>query len=71
MELRNIDHSPFARANPVTQSGGMRAVAMATPGMALDLSFRDPEMMPAIPPKVAINTSSIVGFVLARISGVT
>ena len=31
---------------PVTQSGGIKAVAMATPGIALLLSFRVVEMIP-------------------------
>ena len=40
---------------------GIKAVAMATPGIALLFSFLDPAIMPASPPKSAMITSQIVG----------
>lgn len=43
------------------QDGGIRAVAMATPGITLLLLFRVLPIMPAVPPKRAI--SSAVGSV--------
>ena len=41
---------------------------MATPGIALLLSFLEPATIPASPPKKAIKTSQIAGVVLERIS---
>src|SRR6056300_1514025 len=46
--------------------GGIRAVAMATPGITLDFSFLDPAKIPARPPKKATTTSNSVGFVRAN-----
>jgi hypothetical protein len=60
--------SQLARPYPVTQRGGIRAVAMATPGIVVLMSFLAIEMIPATPPKKAMRISSIVGSVLASIS---
>ena len=62
--------NPTVSPYPATHSGGMRAVAMANPGMAFVLSARVTEMMPARPPNTAISPSSTVGSVRERISWV-
>lgn len=49
---------------PAVQSGGIKAVAIATPGMAFVCSWREMETMPAMPPNKAINTSNNVGNVV-------
>jgi len=54
-----------ANPKPAVQSGGINAVAMATPGIAFVWSCLDMDTMPAMPPKRATNTSSNVGNVLA------
>lgn len=47
-----------ANPNPAVHSGGISAVAMATPGMTVDVrSLRDWATIPARPPKKAISTS--------------
>ena len=63
---RSISHLPFAIENPQVQSGGIKAVAIATPGITVFvLSSLVCPMIPAIPPKNAISTSKKVGDVLA------
>ncbi len=57
-----------ARPYPTVQSGGMSAVAIATPGMTLLAFFLVLPMPPAMPPKSAMSTSQSVGLVLAIIS---
>ncbi len=42
---------------PAVQSGGIKAVAIATPGIAFPFSFVAPATIPAKPPKNAIRTS--------------
>ena len=59
---------PLAIPYPAVQSGGMRAVAIATPDITVPFSRRDISKMPANPPKSAMSTSYIVGLVLARSS---
>lgn len=59
---------PLANPYPAVHKGGINAVAMATPGMALLFSVRDAATIPAKPPKNAINTSKTVGDVLDNIS---
>ncbi len=59
---------PVAIEYPTVQTGGIRAVAMATPGTMLLASFFRAPIMPANPPTNAITTSQIVGEVLAIIS---
>ena len=54
--------------NPAVQSGGMRAVAMATPGSTLPLPLQLSATMPAAPPHKAMSTSYRVGDVRARSS---
>jgi hypothetical protein len=55
---------------PVTQSGGINAVAIATPAIPSQ-SFLNPRDKNAIiPPANAIKRSIIVGDILAYISGV-
>ena len=52
-------------------SGGISAVAMATPGITLlALSFLVEPMQPARPPQKAISTSQMVGWVRASSSEV-
>ena len=47
-----------ARPNPAVQSGGISAVAIATPAITVDvLSLRVCATMPAAPPKNAMSTS--------------
>ena len=54
---------------PAVQRGGIKAVAMATPGITVEvLSLRDWATMPAKPPNKAINTSHMVGDVRAKSS---
>ena len=50
------------------QSGGIRAVAIATPGITFVFSFLVVATIPAKPPKNPINTSHTVGVVLASSS---
>ena len=46
-----------ASPNPAVQSGGIKAVAIATPGMTVEVrSLRDWATIPAKPPNSAINT---------------
>ena len=59
---------PLARPKPAVQSGGINAVAIATPGMTLPLLFVELATMPAKPPKKAISTSYTVGCVRASSS---
>src|SRR5574344_1394002 len=59
---------PLASPNPAVQSGGMRAVAMATPDITVPFSFLHISNIPAQPPNRAISTSYMVGFVRARSS---
>ena len=60
--------TPVAMPYPAVQRGGMRAVAIATPGMTFPPSLRVIPMMPASPPKTAIKTSQMVGDVRASSS---
>ena len=48
--------------------GGIKAVAIDTPGITLLFSFLVPATIPANPPNKAMNTSHIVGVVLANSS---
>ena len=57
-----------ARPYPAVQSGGINAVAIATPGITLPFSFLVKPIIPAKPPQIAIKTSHIVGLILARSS---
>ena len=60
----------MASPKPAVQTGGISAVAIATPGNAaaiLDLLIAT---IPAIPPKKAIIISSAVGFILDNNSAV-
>ena len=61
---------PPAIPYPAVQSGGINAVAMATPGITLFFSVLVLPIAPAIPPAKAIKTSHIVGLVLANNSSV-
>lgn len=67
---KNISHLAVANPNPAVQIGGIKAVAIATPGIAAAAFVLEPATIPATPPKNATPTSSIVGFVLAKISDV-
>ena len=58
----------FAMPKPAVQRGGIRAVAIATPGITLLFSMRVLPIIPANPPKTAISTSQIVGSVRAKSS---
>jgi hypothetical protein len=60
---------PCAREYPAVHSGGMSAVAIATPGTTFEKLRRVSAMIPAQPPKKAINTSQRVGLVRASNSG--
>ena len=52
------EHLPFAMAYPQVHNGGIRAVAIATPGITVfALSILVCPMIPASPPKNAISTS--------------
>lgn len=63
---RSMSHLPFAIEYPQVHNGGIRAVAIATPGITVfTLSSRVCPIIPAIPPKKAISTSKNVGDVLA------
>ena len=59
---------PPASPYPAVQSGGISAVAIATPENTVPFSLRHCSTIPANPPNKAISTSYIVGFVLARSS---
>ena len=59
---------PAAIEYPTVQTGGIRAVAIATPGTMLLASFFRAPIIPAKPPTNAITTSQIVGEVLVIIS---
>lgn len=65
---KKYDKEPVANPNPAVQSGGIMAVAIATPGNTVPLFFFVISKMPAKPPNSAIRTSKIVGFVLDRSS---
>ena len=52
----------------MVHSGGINAVAMATPGITLVFSFRVAATMPARPPNSAMSTSHRVGVVRASSS---
>ena len=52
---------PLAIPYPAVQSGGIKAVAIATPGIALPLIFLVTATIPAPPPKIATRTSKNVG----------
>jgi len=68
---RSISNLPFAIEYPQVHSGGMRAVAIATPGITVfALSCLVCPMIPASPPKKAMRTSKNVGEVLASNSTV-
>ena len=68
---RSMSHLQFAIAYPQVQSGGISAVAIATPGITVFvLSILVCPMIPAIPPKNAISTSKNVGDVHASSSTV-
>lgn len=55
--MKNLN-CPVASPKPAVQSGGISAVAIATPGMTVELrSLRDCATIPARPPKKAISTS--------------
>ena len=56
---------------PQVQSGGIRAVAIATPGITFDFSFLVIPIIPANPPQEAIITSQTLGCVLANSSDVS
>ena len=47
----------LAKPKPAVQSGGIKAVAIATPGIGLPLSSRVSEITPTNPPTKAISTS--------------
>ena len=64
-------HFPLAIEYPHVHSGGMSAVAMATPGITLlVVSLRVVATAPAKPPAVAMRTSQMAGFVRASSSAV-
>lgn len=48
---------PVAKPKPAVHSGGINAVAMATPGIGLPFSTRVIAITPTKPPKKAISTS--------------
>jgi hypothetical protein len=56
---------PVAKPKPAVQSGGIRAVAIATPGITVGTSLRELATIPARPPKIATPTSRSVGVVRA------
>src|SRR5574344_1265603 len=62
---------PVAIAYPAVHSGGIRAVAIATPGRTLPLPLVHIATMPAAPPQKAISTSYKVGDVRASNSDCT
>ena len=63
-----MSQRPLAMPKPTVHSGGISAVAMATPGTMFENDFRVTATMPAAPPKVAISTSHSVGLVRASSS---
>ena len=65
---KNIFGCFVANPYPTVHNGGIRAVAIATPGITLLVLVRVKPIIPAIPPVKAIITSHIVGLVLAKIS---
>ena len=68
---RSMSHRALAIENPQVHSGGISAVAIATPGITVfALSILVCPMIPASPPKKAISTSKKVGDVLASNSTV-
>ena len=68
---RSISNLPFAIEYPQVHNGGIRAVAIATPGITVfALSSLVCPMIPASPPKNATSTSKNVGDVLAKSSTV-
>ena len=68
---KSMSHLPFAIEYPQVHSGGISAVAIATPGITVfALSSLVCPMIPAIPPKNAMSTSKNVGDVLASSSTV-
>lgn len=60
---------PIARPYPAVQSGGINAVAIATPGTTLVLILLDVANIPATPPKKATNRSKMLGCVRDNNSG--
>ena len=61
---------PLASPYPAVHSGGMSAVAIATPGITLSKVLRVCPIIPANPPNIAMNTSKIFGSVRANSSDV-
>lgn len=59
---------PVAIPKPAVQSGGIKAVAIATPGSTFPFPFVARATMPAAPPHNAISTSYSVGDVRAKSS---
>ena len=67
MKCSNAEEYAAVRAYPQVQSGGISAVAIATPGMILlDLSFLVCPTIPATPPEIAMMTSKKLGLVRAN-----
>ena len=65
---RSMFHCPFAIEYPQVHKGGIKAVAIATPGITVFvLSSLVCPMIPASPPKNAINTSKMLGMFLQAI----
>ena len=63
---------PFARLYPAVHRGGIKAVAMATPKITEAIvPFFVRAIIKAKPPKKAITTSRISGFVLPKSSDVS
>ena len=62
---------PVANPNPAVHSGGINAVAIATPGITLPFSLVATATIPARPPTKAMNTSYMVGEVRANNSDCT
>lgn len=56
---------PNTFGHPAVHSGGIYAVAIATPGITYDLLRRVAAVLPASPPNRAISTSQMVGVVRA------
>src|SRR5512146_1542893 len=65
---KNISMFLTASPYPAVHIGGIRAVAIATPGNAAVSFDLELATMPAVPPKKAIRTSRRVGFILDSIS---
>ena len=57
-----------AKPYPAVQIGGIKAEAIATPGIIFPFAFLVAPTMPAIPPKKAMKASQMVGFVRAKSS---